>query len=710
VSTGTGTAQVQTALNRGVAAANRVKADGTGPHIFAIGVGPAVTNTASKERLTKISGTTVFPATAGTAQFPGTDELTHADFTVVGFSELRDKLEGIVSELCAGQLIITKNVLDHDGRTVEAGSGWEFRTTLSPPGGHTWVRPMAAGNDSTASLHTDENGQAHFAWTLAAGQHQVTVSVEHPERPNHTFVVAECRTVHPAPAGPTIDPPSENGIPSATIGREDFRTCTVTDRQHAANLTVVKHLEPADDPGRFDLKINDEVKTENAGDQQGTGPVTLPLGTHTVGETEGTQADGTPTSLADYDTSIRCVDVNNHDHVVVPATPGSGPVSVHLTSQDQNVVCTITNISTKFGDLTVIKHLVPENDPGRFDLRVNGDIRAPSVGDGGTTHPIRLPFGAHAVTETGAGGTDLARYDISTTCVDQDGRTVAHNADGPDVSPVLSRQSHDIQCTITNERPGAKVARLKVIKHLVPHDDAGRFDLLVGGEAFALGVGHNGTTGPLDFELGRHRVTEHAAGLTRLVDFSTSTTCVDRAHGGRTVAHNAHGPAVTVDLSRESDNIVCTITNRRTAAPGGNGEVPAPPGAAPSLAVTKTKPAHARVGSLVPITIVVHNFGNGKAHGVQLRENPPRGLRIVHAASNGTIRRNGTAVWRLGNLAHGASRTVHATARVLRPGRHVDTAAATARNADPALSVAALRATAAARHPRPRPRPPRVTG
>jgi hypothetical protein len=272
----------------------------------------------------------------------------------------------------------------------------------------------------------------------------------------------------------------------------------------------------------------------------------------------------------------------------------------------------------------------------------------------------------------------------------------------------LSEADNQIQCTITNERPGVKVGHLEVVKHLVPHDDAGSFDLLIGGKAFALGVGHNGSTGPLDFELGSHTVTERGAHGTRLSDFSISTTCVDRAHGGHQVAHNAHGPSVTVHLNSESDNIVCTITNTRTIAPPEGGDVQPAPGPGPHLAVFKTMPQHASVGELVPITISVHNHGRGTAHGVQLAENRPPGLQIVRVANGGTLH-NGTAIWHIGNLAAGATRTVHATARVLHTGSHVDTAVATAINTDTALSVAAVRAGAAARPPRP-PAPPPVTG
>jgi Domain of unknown function DUF11/Prealbumin-like fold domain len=264
------------------------------------------------------------------------------------------------------------------------------------------------------------------------------------------------------------------------------------------------------------------------------------------------------------------------------------------------------------------------------------------------------------------------------------------------------------------------VAHLEVVKHLVPSGDAGRFDLVIGNEVWAPEAGNHDSTGRLEWPLGTQTVTEHAAAGTRLADYAISTTCVDRGHGGHTVAHNPSGPSVSVDLKTEADDVVCTISNtRRSVEPGGPGE-PTDPcldidagipecgdvAAAPILAVAKRMPAHAHVGDVVPITITVKNLGRGAAHDVRLHEAPPHGGRIVAAANHGAIQRDGTVIWQLGSLAPGASRTVHATMRVTRTGSQLNLAVASAGNADPAVTQAALRARAK----RPPPAPPPFTG
>jgi uncharacterized repeat protein (TIGR01451 family) len=664
-----------------------------------MGVGAAVNDASSQQRLQWISG----PSEFGTGPGQNPDFATSDWTRVTDFTALKNALTGIVAGLCGSRLLITKQVLDANGNPVDA-SGWTYTATLSPSGGYTWLAPSAAGTDPTASLTTGSNGVADFQWRLHSASNRVTVGVTHEKQQNgFRFVEATCRNVGPGGPIPGTESTSTTEIPGATLGEGDFRTCDVLNREKTARLTVIKRLDPTDDPGLFDLRVNGEVRSPQGGvgNYGTTGPITLPLGTHTVSE-----AAVAPTSLADYSTSIECVDVARSNHVVVPETPGPGPVSVPLTRQNQNIVCTITNVSTKFGNLTVIKHLIPASDSGRFNLLVSGTTTAEktNAGDGDRLSLTHIPFGPYDVTESAVAPTNLANYDITTVCTDGDGgATVAENLSGPSVSFALNRTDNDVVCIIQNRRTSVPVAHLTVVKNLVPSGDAGAFDLLIGGDVWAPAVGDGGSTGRLAFGLGKYIVTERGADGTDLADFSISTKCVDKAHGGRTVATNAHGPSVSVKLKRASDDIVCTITNTRSEAPEGGGEIPDTPG--PYLGVVKDMPTDARVGQEVTFTITVHNLGHGTARGVQLHETPPQGMQLVSVADHGTIQA-GTAVWHLGNLAPGASRTVHGTVRVTQTGMHVNTAVATALNAQPALSDAAIRASAAA-HPQP---PPPVTG
>lgn len=175
-------------------------------------------------------------------------------------------------------------------------------------------------------------------------------------------------------------------------------------------------------------------------------------------------------------------------------------------------------------------------------------------------------------------------------------------------------------------------------------------------------------------------------------------------------------PALKIPASPSlgaEDFMTCDVFNAPQAPGGGGGgatDVEEAPNA-PHLAVHKTLPPRATVGERIPVTITVRNIGHGTANNVVLHETRPAGLRLVAVADHGRLQADGSAVWHLGHMAPGATRTVHATALVIHTGVHPDTAVASAANADPAFSDARVRARRAARPPSPRPpAPPPFTG
>lgn len=65
--------------------------------------------------------------------------------------------------------------------------------------------------------------------------------------------------------------------------------------------------------------------------------------------------------------------------------------------------------------LTVRKELYPADDPGRFDLLVNGSVVLPAAGDG-ASRTERVDPGSYAVSEAAVPPTDPAAYASSTEC------------------------------------------------------------------------------------------------------------------------------------------------------------------------------------------------------------------------------------------------------------------------------------------------------
>lgn len=131
---------------------------------------------------------------------------------------------------------------------------------------------------------------------------------------------------------------------------------------------------------------------------------------------------------------------------------------------------------------------------------------------------------------------------------------------------------------------------IRVIKQLNPTSDSGRFDLGIGGTAFAVNAGHNGTTG---FRTLYHNNASGAPDLTVLQDIATTAittavvevpnaattaqysatySCVNGA--GATVA-NGTGTSVNITLpvsvtgaaaNGRAQTVTCTFTNRPNTA------------------------------------------------------------------------------------------------------------------------------------------------
>ena len=90
--------------------------------------------------------------------------------------------------------------------------------------------------------------------------------------------------------------------------------------------------------------------------------------------------------------------------------------------------------------LTVRKVLSPTGDPGRFNLLIDGTVRASGVGDGGSTGTLEVSAGTHKVSETAAPFTNLTNY------------TQAIGGDCAANGTVTVDVGQSKTCTITNVR------------------------------------------------------------------------------------------------------------------------------------------------------------------------------------------------------------------------------------------------------------------
>jgi uncharacterized repeat protein (TIGR01451 family) len=128
---------------------------------------------------------------------------------------------------------------------------------------------------------------------------------------------------------------------------------------------------------------------------------------------------------------------------------------------------------------------------------------------------------------------------------------------------------------------------------------------------------------------------------------------------------------------------------------------PAAPEPPPSthLRIVKRAPRVARVGDRVSFQLVVTNMGPVAARKVLVADVPPAAVRLasLQARGGGKVHRvRGHAVWRIGTLAPGATRTIRGSAQIKAgtPGLKRNVALAGAVNAQLARDVTDTRVLA----------------
>lgn len=211
---------------------------------------------------------------------------------------------------------------------------------------------------------------------------------------------------------------------------------------------------------------------------------------------------------------------------------------------------TLNNVTTQ---LRIDKIVVGGGAPAsgaQFDLRVDGVVVAPGVGDQGSTGFLIVSPGTHTISESASSGTNLSNY-------------VATFGGACDASGqvTLAPGEHKV-CVITNTRRGSLVVR----KLFLPATDPGRVDLLVDGRRRASDVGNNGSTGRISLPAGRHWAFElpSVAPSSRLPAKQMYSFKQFLAYKV-SFAGACDGNGVV--LLNPGDTKVCTIQNTRRAQP-----------------------------------------------------------------------------------------------------------------------------------------------
>ncbi|MCH9816155.1 MAG: DUF11 domain-containing protein [Actinomycetia bacterium] len=197
---------------KGINAANDLKSSGRNPRLLAVGVGKALNNSSSLNRLKAVAGPDVYD---GNGDFDiNVDDVT----TVRDFNKLGESLKKVATELCSPSVTITKLAQTADSAQYVPAAGWDMRVNPTVPSGtYTWTQPDKGDPPGPKTLSTDNNGQAQFQWE-PSGSVTSTAQISETSRSGYTFNSASCRRLDDGV--PSNDPPFVNG--SATFTSKDF--------------------------------------------------------------------------------------------------------------------------------------------------------------------------------------------------------------------------------------------------------------------------------------------------------------------------------------------------------------------------------------------------------------------------------------------------------------------------------------------------------
>jgi LPXTG-motif cell wall-anchored protein len=146
-------------LDRAVAEAEAIKTTGT--RMLTVGVGSALSNQASVDRLVAVTGDQV----VRDADLADIDSLNEVDVALVtDFEDLAAFLRSVVLQLCSPSLTIRKLAQSADSANYLPAPGWDMTVEPTVPGGtFDWILPDTT-SAASKTVATNADGFAQFQW------------------------------------------------------------------------------------------------------------------------------------------------------------------------------------------------------------------------------------------------------------------------------------------------------------------------------------------------------------------------------------------------------------------------------------------------------------------------------------------------------------------------------------------------------------------
>jgi hypothetical protein len=260
------------ALRKAMNVANDIKS--TGARMLVVGVGSALNNQQSVNRLKDIAGPTGSQQEARVWDGTGPFRINEYGVTrVTDFTQLAEALRGVATNLCSPSLTITKLAQSADSAQPVPVPDWKMTVAPTVPGGSfTWTQPDRGSTDPSKTVLTDANGQSQFQWKPVSPNGDKTKSIARVTedlKNGFTFNRADCRRLDDGIAS------NQDGFKDGsqtfaannfdvTLGPDSIATCTLyNDFDYKPDFEVKKiavdNPVRGDGPG-WDERYNFEVK------------------------------------------------------------------------------------------------------------------------------------------------------------------------------------------------------------------------------------------------------------------------------------------------------------------------------------------------------------------------------------------------------------------------------------------------------------------
>ena len=392
-----------TALTPAIVQANAVKAQGS--HILTVGVGAALSNSDSLNRLIAISGPDV-ASTAAAVNLSTTDVLRLADFTT-----LPDALNKLVNELCKSSVTV-KKLVDNGQGYVDGGAGWQFNATVATSSGsYSWIAPPPAA-PGPRSASTGSDSAATFQWKPTVSTTS-TVNIAETGKTGYQFVSAACKVKSLANGTDQPLAITTNGASfTATVGPTDIVTCTVKNKKMNPAVSITKDVDkPTVLSG---TQVTYTIKVTNTGDVPLNNivvadPVTLSCEKSFDTLAVGASQLSTCTATINQDTT-NVATVNAKDPQGTPVTPKSDDAVVDVIHPALSIAKSVDKPVVVAPDVVTWKVIVKNTG----DVALTDVTVADPIAPGCNRVIPSLAAGATAATITCTGTIETATTNVAT--------------------------------------------------------------------------------------------------------------------------------------------------------------------------------------------------------------------------------------------------------------------------------------------------------